>query len=145
MQGYLSEEKIFLYFLSCCSAETLKFWKFLQIWNVEGSAQKWMIDPYCAINFEDTLDLSEINVNVITGNNEAYQRSPNDPVIQRWPFFFCPDPRFFYTSMKLSFASYIMSSIEVKKLGSGQKRKVIFEFLGHKENVGVLRCFRSWH
>ena len=30
-------------------------------------------------------------------------------------------------------------------LGSGTKRKVISESLGHKENVGVLRCFRSWH
>ena len=28
-------------------------------------------------------------------------------------------------------------------LGSGQKRKVISESLGHKENVGMLRCFRS--
>ena len=32
-----------------------------------------------------------------------------------------------------------------KILGSGQKRKVISESLGHKENVGMLRCFRSWH
>ena len=37
-------------------------------------------------------------------------------------------------------------SLKWKKiLGSGQKRKVISESLGHKENVGVLRCFRSWH
>ena len=30
-----------------------------------------------------TLDLSKFNVNVMTGNNEAYQRSPYDPVIQK--------------------------------------------------------------
>ena len=37
-------------------------------------------------------------------------------------------------------------SLKWKKiLGSGQKRKVISESLGQEENVGVLRCFRSWH
>ena len=30
-----------------------------------------------------TMDLSEFNVNVMTGNNEVYQRSPYDPVIQK--------------------------------------------------------------
>ena len=30
-----------------------------------------------------TLDLSEFNANVMTGNNEAYQRSPYDPGIQK--------------------------------------------------------------
>ena len=79
-----------------------------------------------------TLDLSEFNVNVMTGNNGAHQRSPYDPVIRKLPFFFVQTPELFFTLMKLSFASYIMSSIEVKKiLGSGQKRKVISESLGH--------------
>ena len=32
-----------------------------------------------------------------------------------------------------------------KNVGSGQKRKFISESLGQKENVGMLRCFRSWH
>ena len=32
-----------------------------------------------------------------------------------------------------------------KILGSGTKRKGISESLGHKKNVGVLRCFGSWH
>ena len=31
-----------------------------------------------------------------------------------------------------------------KKLGSGQKRKVISESLGHKENVGMLRCLMTF-
>ena len=30
-----------------------------------------------------TLDLSEFNVNVMTGNNRAHQRSPYDPGIQK--------------------------------------------------------------
>ena len=30
-----------------------------------------------------TLDLSEFNVDVMTGNNGAHQRSPNDPGIQK--------------------------------------------------------------
>ena len=30
-----------------------------------------------------TLDLSEFNVNVMTGNNGAHQRSPYDPGIQK--------------------------------------------------------------
>ena len=30
-----------------------------------------------------TLDLSKFHVNVMTGNNEAYQRSLYDPVIQK--------------------------------------------------------------
>ena len=95
---------------------------------------------------EGTLNLSGFNVNVMTGNNEAYQHSPYDPVIRKWPFFLSRPQNFFFISMKLSFASYITSSIKVKQiLGSGQKRKVISESLGHKENVGVLRCFRSWH
>ena len=63
-----------------------------------------------------TLDLSEFNVNIMTGNNEAYQHSPYDPVIQKWPFFFVQTPDFFFTSMKLSFASFIMSSIKVKNI-----------------------------
>ena len=62
-----------------------------------------------------TLDLSEFNVNVMTGNNGAHQRSSYDPVIRKLPFFFVQTPEFFSTSMKLPFASYIMSSIEVKK------------------------------
>ena len=86
-----------------------------------------------------TLDLSEFNVNVMTGNNEAYQRSPYDPVIQKWPFFFVQTPEFFFTSMKLSFASYIMSSIEVKKiLGSGQKER---SFPNHWVIGRMLVCF----
>ena len=42
-----------------------------------------------------TLDLSEFNVNVMTGNNEAYQRSPYYPVIQKGPFFYVQTPEFF--------------------------------------------------
>ena len=93
-----------------------------------------------------TLDLSEFNGNVMTRNNGAHQCSPYDPGIQKWPCFFVQTPEYSSTSMKLSFASYIMSSIEVNKiLGSGHIRKVISESLGNKENIGVLRCFRSWH
>ena len=47
----------------------------------------------------------------MTGNNEAYQRSPYDPVIHKWAFFFVETPDFLFTSMKLSFASFIMSSL----------------------------------
>ena len=68
------------------------------------------------IRSNSTLDLSEFNVNVMTENNEAYQRSPYDPVIWKWPFFFVQTPEFFLTSMKLSFASYIMRSIKVKNI-----------------------------
>ena len=32
-----------------------------------------------------------------------------------------------------------------KFLGSGTKRRVTSESVGHKENVGVLCCFGSWH
>ena len=42
-----------------------------------------------------TMDLSEFNVNVMTRNNGAYQRSPYDPVIQKWPFFFVQTQEFF--------------------------------------------------
>ena len=62
-----------------------------------------------------TLDLSEFNVNVMTGNNGAHQRSPYDPGIQKWPFFFVPTPANIFTSMKLSFASYIMRLHRGKK------------------------------
>ena len=50
-------------------------------------------------SFTGTLDLSEFNVNVMTGNNEAYQRSPYDPVIQKLPFFFVQTPDFFLELM----------------------------------------------
>ena len=33
--------------------------------------------------YTNTLDLSEFNVNVMTGNNGAHQRSPYDPRIQK--------------------------------------------------------------
>ena len=40
--------------------------------------------------------------------------SPYDPGIQKLLFFFCPKyPENFFTSMKLSFARYIMSSLEL--------------------------------
>ena len=42
-----------------------------------------------------TLDLSEFNVNVMTGNNGAHQRSPYDPRIQKQPFFFDQTTEFF--------------------------------------------------
>ena len=48
-----------------------------------------------------TLDLSEFNVDVMTGNNGAYQRSPYDPVIQKLPFLFVQTPELFFTSMEL--------------------------------------------
>ena len=68
-------------------------------------------------------------------------KDPQDPMTSH--FLFCLDPRIFFHFNEISFASYIMSSVEIKKiLGSGQKRKVISESLGHKENVGVLRCSR---
>ena len=35
------------------------------------------------VNFPFTLDLSEFNVSVMTGNNGAHQRSPYDPGIQK--------------------------------------------------------------
>ena len=34
---------------------------------------------------EFTLDLSEFNVNVMTGNNGAHQRSPYDPELLDYP------------------------------------------------------------
>ena len=46
-------------------------------------------------DFIITFDLSQFNVNVMAGNNKAYQRSPCDPVIQKWLFFFVPIPDFF--------------------------------------------------
>ena len=60
-------------------------------------------------------------------------------------FLFVPDPRiFFHLSKTVIFKLHIMSSIElIFFLGSGTKRKVISESLGHKENVGVLKCFGS--
>ena len=44
-----------------------------------------------------TLDLSEFNVDVMTGNNGAHQRSPNDPGTQKWPFFYVQTPEMFFT------------------------------------------------
>ena len=41
-----------------------------------------------------SLDLSEFKVNVMTRNNEAYQRYPYDPGIQKCPFFFVQTPEF---------------------------------------------------
>ena len=35
-----------------------------------------------------TLELSEFNVNVMTENNGAHQRTSYDPGIQKIPFFF---------------------------------------------------------
>ena len=43
-----------------------------------------------------TFDLSEFKVNVKTGNNGAHQRSPYDPGIQKWPFFFVQTPEFYF-------------------------------------------------
>ena len=81
-------------------------------------------------------DLSEFNVNVMTGNNGAHQRSPHDPGIQKLPFFFVQTPQFCFTYMELMIKLANDNFIEVKKiLGSGQKRKAISEPLGHKENV----------
>ena len=71
-----------------------------------------------------TLDLSELSMSwVMSGNNGAHQRSPYDPGIQKRPFFFVQTPESFFTSMKLSFASYIMSSMKVKKNFWGQDIK----------------------
>ena len=57
--------------------------------------------PWDMKEAEGTLDLSEFNVNVMTGNNGAHQRSPYDPVIRKWPFFFVQTPELFFTSMEL--------------------------------------------
>ena len=94
-----------------------------------------------------TSDLSEFNVNVMTRNNGAHLRSRHDPGIQKWPFFLFLTPEKKINSMELMIYSLKMTvSLKWKKfLGSGTKRKVISESLGHKENVGVLRCFGSWH
>ena len=81
--------------------------------------------------------------------HDPKQRST--PTFSLWPrdsemtFLFVPDPRiFFHLSETVIFKLYIMSSIElIFFLGSGTKRKVISESLGHKENIGVLRCFGS--
>ena len=81
--------------------------------------------------------------------HDPKQRST--PTFSLWPrdsemtFLFVPDPRnFFHLSETVIFKLYIMSSIElIFFLGSGTKRKVISESLGHDENVGVLRCFGS--
>ena len=62
-------------------------------------------------------------------------------------FLFCPDPRIFFHFNEIVICKLyheLHRGIKII-LGSGQKRKVISESLGHKENVGVLRCFRSWH
>ena len=45
--------------------------------------------------FRGTLDLSEFNVDVMTRNNGAHQRSPYGPGIQKWPFFLFHTPNFF--------------------------------------------------
>ena len=89
----------------------------------------------------------EFNVNVMTRNNGEHQCSPYDPGIQKWPFFLFLTPEKKINSMELMIYSLKMTvSLKWKKfLGSGTKRKVISESLGHKENVGVLRCFGSWH
>ena len=53
------------------------------------------------------LDLLEFNVNVMTENNGAHQRTSYDPRIQisEKTFLFCPDPRIFFTS-KLMISSH---------------------------------------
>ena len=60
---------------------------------------------------------------------------------------FLSRPQNYFLPLWSSWYSLQMTiSLKWKKiLGSGQKRKVISESLGHKENVGMLCCFRSWH
>ena len=48
-----------------------------------------------------TLDISEFNVNVMTRNNGAHQRSPYDQGIQKWPFFLFQTPEKIINSMEL--------------------------------------------
>ena len=59
---------------------------------------------------------------------------------------FCSRPQIFFN---LYGAHYIACKWQFhrskKNLGSGAKRKYISESLGHREDVGVLRCFGSWH
>ena len=75
------------------------------------------------------------------------------PMFSLWPrdsemtFRFFPDPR-----KKINYIEVMIYSLEMtvslkwkKFLGSGTKRKVTSESVGHKENVGVLCCFGSWH
>ena len=49
-----------------------------KIWNIPGSFTFWYSE-YQPL----TLDLSEFNVNVMTGNNGVHQRSPYNPGIQK--------------------------------------------------------------
>ena len=53
----------------------------------EGESKKAALILMKNSHFDRTLryalDLSEFNVNVMTGNNKTYQRSPYDPVIQK--------------------------------------------------------------
>ena len=65
---------------------------------------------------------SEFNVNVMTGNNEAYQHSPYGLVIQKFFVFFVQAPEFFFTSMELMISLANDNVIEVKK-NSGVWRK----------------------
>ena len=98
-------------------------------------------------NVLNTLDVSEFIVNVMTGINGAHQRFEKG-IKKLCNFNFGPTPKNIcftsITSMKLSLASYTMSSLKVKKNRAVElKIKVISDSLGHREKV-VLRFFRSW-
>ena len=72
-----------------------------------------------------TMDLSEFNVNVMTRNNGAHQRSPYGPGIQKQPFFlFQTQEMFFHLNETVIFKLYyIMSSIELIFSGVRNKKK----------------------
>ena len=83
----------------------------------------------------------------MTRNNGEHSRSPYGPGIQKSPFFLFLTPEKKLTLRSLWYVAWKwqIHLSEKKILGSGTKRKVTSESVGHKENVGVLCCFGSWH
>ena len=76
-----------------------------------------------------TLDLSEFNVNVMTGNNGAHQRTPYDPGIQKWPFFFVQTPEFFLPLWSSWYSLQMTISLKWKKFWGLDKKER--SFLNH--------------